>query len=376
MVKHVPDAMAGEGDRGAQRFTSALGSDYSVEADAVLRMKAPNSKLHGGAALMLALWALFLLSAMVISWALDINSRLTVSGNASRVLDAEAMASSGADLALHPLVKPDSANLHRQIGNQEGYDVQITGEEGRLDLNWLTLNEDPTKLAILRQYLALKGVELNDVDTMMDSLLDWVSPNKGLHHLNACPETDTYRPPRAPLTSVDDLKKICGWEKFTAKLGWDEDFTVLPLPALGQYRIDLAWASRDVLRALSAVLPGISDDKVDRFLQLRRGPDGIDGTADDYQFGGTAQGTASSALAGGSLPPEVLTTLGLNQQQSQQPLPGSTTSIGLLTFKGPILRVVSVGKSGDVTRSVQMIISKASLGGAAGQPTVMSWKEL
>ena len=54
---------------------------------------------------MLALWALFLLSAMVISWALDINSRLTVSGNASRVLDAEAMASSGADLALHPLVE-------------------------------------------------------------------------------------------------------------------------------------------------------------------------------------------------------------------------------------------------------------------------------
>ena len=77
---------------------------------------------------MLALWALFLLSAMVISWALDINSRLVVSGNASRVLDAEAMASSGADLALHPLIKPDSANLHRQMGNREGYDVQIIGE--------------------------------------------------------------------------------------------------------------------------------------------------------------------------------------------------------------------------------------------------------
>jgi hypothetical protein len=315
---------------------------------------------------------LFLLSAMVISWALDINSRLAVSGNASRVLDAEAMASSGAEVALHPLILPASPNLHRQVSNREGYDVQMTGEQGRLDLNWLTLNEDPTKLAILRQYLALKGVELNDVDTMIDSLLDWVSSNKGLHHLNACPETDDYQPPHAPLTSLDDLKKICGWEKFTSKLGWDEDFTVLPLQALGQYRIDLAWASRDVLRALSAALPGISDDKVDRFLQLRRGSDGIDGTADDYQFGATAQGTAPSTLAGGSLPTEVLTTLGLNQ-----PPPDTTTPIAtLLTFKGPILRVVSVGKSGDVTRSVQMIISKASLVGAAGQPTVMSWKEL
>ena len=339
-------------------------------------MKTSDSKLRNGAALMLALWALFLLSSMVISWALDINSRLAVSGNANRVLDAEAMASSGADLALHPLIKPDSANLHGRMGDQEGYDVQMTGEGGRLDLNWLTLNEDQTKIKILRQYLSLKGVELNNIDTMIDSLLDWVSPGQGIHHLNACPETDDYRSPHAPLTSVDDLKKICGWEKFTAKPGWDEDFTVLPLQALGQYRIDLAWASRDVLRALSAILPGMSDDKVDRFLQLRQGPDGIDGTADDYQFGGTVQ-QPSGAQTGGSLPPEALTTLGLNQQQVSQQLPSTTTSIGsLLTFKGPILRVVSVGKSGDVTRSVQMIISKASLGGAGTRPAVMSWKEL
>jgi len=47
---------------------------------------------RSGAALMLALWALFLLSAMVIAWALDIDSRLTLSGNASRVVEAEAMA--------------------------------------------------------------------------------------------------------------------------------------------------------------------------------------------------------------------------------------------------------------------------------------------
>jgi hypothetical protein len=326
---------------------------------------------------MLALWALFLLSAMVISWALDINSRLAVSGNASRVLDAEAMASSGADIALHPSIQPSSPNLHRQMSRRESYDVQITGEQGRLDLNWLTLNEDPSKLAILRQYLTLKGVDLNEIDTMIDSLLDWVSLNQGIHHLNACPETDTYQPPHAALSSVDDLKKICGWEKFTAKPGWDQDLTVLPVQGLGQYRIDLAWASRDVLRALSAVLPGMSDDKIDSFLQLRRGPDGIDGTADDGQFGVTTQGVASGAQTGGSLPPEVLAILGLTQQQSQQPLQGTNTSVeSLLTFNGPIKRVVSTGRSGDATRSVQMIIVKATVGAMGGRPQVMSWKEL
>ena len=298
---------------------------------------------------MLALWALFLLSAMVISWALDITSRLTASGNASRVLDAEAMASSGADLALHPLVKPDSANLHRQIANREGYDVQIVGECGRLNLNLLApggVENTPLK-EILRQYLSLKGVELNNIDTMIDSLLDWVSPGQGIHHLNACPETDDYRPPHAPLTSVDDLKKICGWAEFTSKPGWDEDFAMIPSPCT---QIALAWASRDVLRAL-----GIGEDRVDAFLQLRRGQDGIDGTADDAQLDQT------TAFA----------TLGLNLPQNQQP---PALAKGLLIFESPAFRVVSTGKSGDVTRSVQMLVSK--IGGVSGGPKVITWKEL
>ena len=80
---------------------------------------------------------------------------------------------------------------------------------------------------------------------MMDSLLDWVSQNRGLHHLNACPETDDYHPPHQPLGSVDELKKVCGWADFTSKPGWDDDFTV----AQSCGPIDLAYASRDALRA-------------------------------------------------------------------------------------------------------------------------------
>src|SRR5437588_6527699 len=331
-------------------------------------MKTSNSKLRSGAALMLALWALFLLSAMIISWALDINSRLTVSGNASRVLDAEAMASSGADLALHPLVKPDSANLHRQMGNQQSYDVQMMGECGRLNLNLLAPGgvENTTLKEILRQYLSLKGVELNDADTMVDSLLDWISP-PGLHRLNACPESDDYHPAHAALTSVDDLKKICGWAEFTSKPGWDEDFT---LSNCGEV-FDLGWASRDMLRSLVQSLGIGGDDKVDRFLQLRQGPDGIDGTADDFQFGTVSGGTPQGAATAGSLPPEVQTALGLNQQQFQQ-----IQSLNLkLGFKNTLVfRVTSVGKSGDVTRTVQMIVSKG--GATGGPPQVTSWKEL
>jgi hypothetical protein len=328
-------------------------------------MKRPAEKLKSdrGAALLLSLWALFLLSAMVIAWTLSINSRLVVSSNANRVLAAEAMASSGADVALCREIKPSSPNLHRQMGGGEGYDVQMTGECGRLNLNFLTQGEDPNKLRILRQYLNVKGVDLNDLDVMVDSLLDWVSQNRGLHHLNACPETDDYHPPHAgQLFSVDELKKVCGWEEFTSKPGWEQDFTVVGNCG----PIDLAWASRDVLRAL----PGLGDDGVDRFLQLRRGPDGIDGTADDFQFVTTA---------GTSVPPEVQSALGLNPQQFQQ-------IQALVQFKGPVMHIVSVGKSGEVTRSVEMVVLKQVVSGGApagsttvlgfGRPQIFSWKEL
>src|SRR4029453_3714429 len=103
----------------------------------------------------------------------------------------------------------------------------------------------------------------------------------GLHRLNACPESDDYQPAHAALTSLEDLKKICGWAEFPSKPGWDEDFTLTNCGGV----LDLGWASRDVLRALGGALGGPGgDDKVDQFLQLRRGPDGIDGTADDGQL--------------------------------------------------------------------------------------------
>src|ERR1041385_6062498 len=182
----------------------------------------PSYKRDSGAALLLSLWALFLLAGVVIAWALNINSRLTVSSTANRVLSAEAMASSGAEVALNPIIKPASANLHRTMGN-ESYDVEMSGECGRFNLNLLAPGgvENPVLVAALRQYLNIKGVELNDLDVMMDSLLDWVTPTKGLRRLNAPEETDDYHPAHAPLTSVEEVKQVFGWVEYTSRPGWD-----------------------------------------------------------------------------------------------------------------------------------------------------------
>jgi hypothetical protein len=292
-----------------------------------------------GAALMLSLWALFLLSAVVISWALAIDSRITFSGNANRALEAEAMACSGAEVALHPAVKPASPVLKGNFGNNQSYEAHIMGEGGRLNINWLLAGENPARLEILRKYLEVKGIDLNERDRMIDCLLDWVDPDN-LVRLNGAETEGDYQPANELLTRIEDLKKIKGWSEFTSTSGWDADFT---LNSTGP--IDLSWASREVLLSL----PGMTEGLVDRFLTVRRGPDKIDGTEDDGQF---------KSLE------DVRIAFGFSQEQFKQLTP-------LIGLKDPVLRIVSVGKSREVTRVVQMVVRKTG-----NIPQLITWKEL
>ncbi len=292
-----------------------------------------------GAALMLSLWALFLLSAVVISWALDIDSRISMSGNANRALEAEAMACSGTEIALHPAVKPGSPVLKGGFGKNQRYEVKITGEGGRLNLNWLLAGENPARLEILRKYLELKGVDLNERDRMMDCLLDWVDPDN-LVRLNGAEADGDYQPANELLTRLDDLKKVKGWADFTASADWQDDFT---LNSTGP--VDPAWASRTVLLAI----PGLTDQMVDRFLEMRRGPDKIEGTEDDLKL---------QSLE------DVRIAFGLTPDQFQQ-------IAGLFNFNDPVVRIISTGKSGQVTRVVQMVVRKS---GDVAQ--LITWKEI
>lgn len=291
------------------------------------------------AAIMLALWALFLLSAMVISWALDINARLTISGSANRLLEAEAMACSGAEIAMHPAVKPGSTALRGGFPPNQSYEARITGEGGRLNLKFLLAGENPANLELLRKYLEVKGVDLNERDRMMDCLLDWVDPDN-LVRLNGAEDEPGYKPSNGPLKTLDELKRVKAWEEFTSVPDWDADFTLNSPDA----KIDINSASRNVLLAL----PGFTEPLADRFLELRRGPDGIEGTEDDVIF--DAQ--------------QLQIALGFRPDQFNQ-------LAALIRFDSQVVRVVSIGKSGAVTRTVRMVIFKQN-----SAIRLLSWKEL
>lgn len=291
------------------------------------------------AAIMLALWALFLLSAMVISWVLDIDTRLTIAGNANRVIEAEAMACSGAEIAIHPAVKPGSPLLRGGLGPGQSFEARITGEGGRLNLNWLVAPpENPARVELLRKYLEIKGVDLNDRDHMIDCLLDWVDP-ENLVRLNGAEDEPGYKAANKLLTSLEELKRVRGWEEFTSRPDWDSELT---LKSTGI--VDLMWAPRDVLLAL----PNMTEPRVDQFLSIRRGPDAIEGTEDDAKFTGLD---------------EVALALGMTTAQLLAP--------GLVGVGDPVMRVESIGKSGAVTRTVRMVIRKVG-----NSVQLLTWKEL
>ena len=292
-----------------------------------------------GAALMLSMWALFLLSAMVVSWAIDISSALTLNGMASRVIEAQAMAASGGDIALHPAVRPGSPLLRGGASRTQTFEARITGEGGRLNLNWVVAGENPARLDLLRRFLERKGIELNERDHMIDCLLDWVDPDN-LVRLNGAEDEEDYRPRNTLLTRIDDVKLIRGWGEFVSRPGWDAEITV---NSTGP--IDLAWAPADLLLSL----PGMTEPLVEQFLSLRRGEDELDGTEDDAQF---------KSLE------DVRVALGFSSEQFKQ-------IAALVGFRDQVVRIVSTGKSSNVTRVVQMIVRKS---GAV--PQLISWKEL
>ena len=287
---------------------------------------------------MLAVWALFVLSAMVMAWAFDINTRLTLNGNASRVMEAQAMAASGSEIALHPSVTAASPVLRGGVGTKS-YAARITGEGGRLNINWAIAGENPARIELLRRFLETQGIELNERDHMIDCLLDWVDPDN-LVRLNGAEADGDYQPTNTLLARVDDMKRVRGWEEFVARPDWDAELTV---NSTGP--IDLIWAPRELLLAL----PGMTEPVVDQFLAQRAGVDGIEGTEDDAEF---------------KTIEDVRIALGFSTEQFKQLAP-------LVGFRDQVVRIVSVGKSGNVTRVVQMVVRKA-----ANTPQLITWKEL
>lgn len=291
-----------------------------------------------GSALLLSLWALLLLSAAVLAWFGYINREIEFEHQANFGLEARAMAYSGLNVALLPKTTPRSPLLTRQLDESHGYEVRMIGEGGRLNVNWLLAGEDPGRLELLKNFLAQLGFDFRERERYVDCLLDWVDADS-VKRLNGQETTASYQPPNRPLQSIEEMRNIAGAEPLAEVEGWEKYFTVL---SRGQ--IDIMAADEVVL----GVVPAIGDARAQRFVEYRRGSDGIDNTEDDPVIEDMDQ---------------VRSYLGFTKDQFSAISP-------LLSYRDSTWRVKSTGEAAKVYRHLEVVFRKVG-----ERARILSWQE-
>ena len=292
----------------------------------------------GGSTLLLVMWALILLSTAILVWARWIQHDIELSGSLNRQLEARAMASSGVAVALHPMVSQQTPWLVENFDSAMGYNVRMISEGGRLHLNWLLNGEEPRKLAMLKQWLELKGLDFQQREILVDCMLDYIDGDN-LHRANGTEDEGDYHPANRPFQTIEELEKVRGSEPLTSLPGWKDELTLYSAGT-----IDMSSASISTLR----LLPGMGEARIQRFISFRDGKDAINVTMDDNVFK-TLQ--------------DIQKFLGFNQAQFQE-------LGGLINVKDPTVRIVSEGRSGKVSRQIEVVATKGG-----GNPAIRLWKE-
>jgi len=239
----------------------------------------PLDPRDGGAALLLVLWAIAILSFAVLWVAGLVMIELESRSAEARQLTARQLALSGVALASHPRVtREDVELLNRDLPDGSRLRVRIRGEGGRFNINRLL---DPPDRITLKNLFILWGLSNDEADVLIDRLIDWVDDDGGRQLLGA--ERAEYEalgifdaPANQPFRSVEEMRRVLGMDVLEERYpAWREAFTIF-----GDGRIDVNEATADILQVATGLTPELVED----ILAWRRGDDGIEPSEDDRPF--------------------------------------------------------------------------------------------
>jgi len=298
-----------------------------------------------GAALLLVLWAIAVLSFAVL-WVADLVGIEQQSGSAgARNLNARQIALSGLALGMHPRVtREDIALLNQDLPGGGKLRVRIRGEGARFNINQLLADQDRIPL---KNLFIIWGLTNDEADILIDRLTDWVDDDPG-RQLNGAERADYEAlgimdaPANRPFRSVDEMARVLGMEVLAARNpGWRDAFTIF-----GDGRIDVNEAAADVLQAAAGLTPEMAAD----ILRMRRGGDEIEPSEDDVRFESIEQ--LGGWLQTSIFPPEQVAAR--------------------LTTESTVKRIDSRGIVGDSER----LISVVTASGDGGQSNeYLLWEE-
>ena len=284
-----------------------------------------------GSALLAVLWIIALLSLLVATTSLLVMQDVDTVGARRQMFRARMLAEMGLAFAAHPDVKPDDPLLHQQVAEGEGFDVEIRGEDGRLNPNVLLQRQDRETL---RRVFRFWGMDLVQADGLIDAMIDWTDQDSFTQPKGA--EYRQYNIPglpfNRPFRSIEEMSLVRGMAQVEAVYpGWRDWFSIHSSGAL-----DINEAEPEVLAAITG-----ADIVVCQQVQARRvGRDGMRNTRDD------------------SLLPDLQTALRLLG------VPGKPEALsGILTVQSNTRRIVSHGTTGGFTKSIIAVVQGSPQGG-------------
>ncbi|MEN7973422.1 MAG: hypothetical protein ABFR47_06270 [Verrucomicrobiota bacterium] len=261
-----------------------------------------------GAALIVALWVLIILSLIVGSFAFEVQLEAMLVSHKRKRFHAETLARSGVEYARAILDKQGEAKeleieemgeedkdgfmmaaLHIKRGiphtseielGKGSFSVTLESAEGGLNAN--TLNRDDWT-----EILEMANMPSTEWDAMIDCLEDWIDEGD-THKLNGAESDDPFYQERGypvkngPLDSVEELLLVKNWgEDILYGTDGDDDIDAIfgiadLLTIWGDGRLNMNTANIDAMRAA-----GLSDEEILDIIEARKGPDGMEGTTDD-----------------------------------------------------------------------------------------------
>ncbi len=231
-----------------------------------------------GAALLLTLWAILVLSVCLIVLSQVVDSDAGNESITARRFEARQLALTGLALAQHPDIESGDPLLFQKLDSIRRFEANITGENGRLDVNEI-LGSDDGK-ARLRDLFRFWGATPTEAGATVDSLFDWIDADD-FRSLNGAERSDIgrnspYSPPaNRAFRSVSEMEGVRGMDRIASIYpGWKNAFTVH-----GALPMSLQDAPPELLR----VFGGLSGEQAKAVVRLRAGKDGVEGSFDDVK---------------------------------------------------------------------------------------------
>lgn len=295
-----------------------------------------------GSALIGVFWLMAVLSLAVFTATQLVHNDMEIVVSQKLSFRADQLAEMGISIAMNPFVEKYDPLLYAQFEGRGGFEARMRSEGGRLNINYLLLQNDRETLETLFTFW---GLDEDTASTVIDALLDWIDEDE-FKNLNGAEFEDYYElgyenyPFNRPFLDIEEMALVLGMELVSeVKPNWRDSFT---LWSAGKLNVNEAGA--ELLEAIAESTPEAAEE----LILIRNGPDLIPDTEDDYEF----QSVEEAGLE-----------LGVSELDSQV--------LGRLSVSDPTVRIESTGIIGDYRKTVVLVVRNRE-----SQPVILTREEL